>query len=214
MLTDDDVAFIRANRAELKQHRTESVTVDYVDGTTGAVSVIWKEPPSPNGVEARAIGDYTLHDNDYNVTFDDTAEVDGIAVIRRGNGRYILTDIDERGLGGLNRYECRAMLVVTTGQTIAVTRGTEEDGWGSPVPELPAVTYNAYVSEEMRTVTNQYGEEAVTNLRIVLEGLADIDYRDKVSYVNELGTVTERKPIRVVVKRRTNGIPLVTEVYV
>jgi hypothetical protein len=214
MLTDDDVAFIRANRAEIKQHRTESVTAEYVDGSTGALTVIWREPPQVSGNEARGVGDYTIYANDYAVTLDDTVAVDTLRGLQRGNGRYILTDIDERGLGGLNRYECRAMLVVTTGQFITVTRGGEEGGWGDPVPELPPVTFNAYVSEEMRTVTNQLGEEAVVELRIVLEGLADIDYRDKVRYVNELGTVTERKPVRVAVKRRTDGTPLVTEVFV
>ncbi|MCQ4363057.1 hypothetical protein KQR54_18330 [Mycobacterium gordonae] len=214
MLTEDDVAFIRANRTEIKQHRTESVTAEYTDGSTGPLNVIWKEPPSPNGTEARGLGEYTILSNDYAVTLDDSVAVDTLRGLQRGSGRYILTDIDERGLGGLNRYECRAMLILTTGQTITVTRGATEDGWGAPTPILPPVTMAAYVSEEMRTVTNQLGEEAVCELRIVLEGLADIDYRDKVRYVNELGTVTERKPVRVAIKRRADGTPLVTEVFV
>jgi len=214
MLTDDDVSFIRANRSEIKQHRTESVVVEYSNGTSGVLPVIWKEPLQTSGSEARGIGDYTIYSNDYAITFEDTAPVNSIRSIRRGIGRYILTDIDERGLGGLNRYECRAMLVVTTGQSIAVLRGSDEDGWGTPVITPVPVVMPAYVSEEMRTVTNQVGEEAVTELRIVLEGLADISYRDKIRYVNELGTVTERKPVRIVIKRRVDGTPLVTEVYV
>ena len=214
MLTEDDVEFIRANRAEIKQHRTEPVIAELSDGTAVTLSVIWKEPPSPNGEIARGIGDYSITANDIAITFDADAPVNSVRIVRRGNGRYILTDIDERGLGGLNRYECRAMLILTSGQSITVIRNAEEDGWGAPVETPPPVTMPAYVSEEMRTVTNQVGEEAVTVLRIVLEGLANVSYRDKIRYVNELGAVTERKPVRIAVKRRADGTPLVTEVFV
>lgn len=214
MLTDDDVAFIRANRAEIKQHRTESVSVEYKDGTTDSLAVIWKEPSSPTGTEARNVGDYTIYQNDYVVTFDDTAPINNVVKIFRGNGRYVLTDIDERGLGGLNRYECRALLVVTSGQFITLIHGGVEDGWGQPVNVPPPTNLDAYVSEEMQTVTNQLGEEAVSQLRVVLDGMVNVSYRDKIQYINEFGTKVERKPLRVIFRKRTDGTPLVTEVYV
>jgi len=214
MLTDADVAFIRANRAEIKQHRTESITVEYTDGTIDAAEVIWKEPPSPTGTEARNVGDYSISSNDYAVTFEDTVAINSVVKLFRGNGRYILTDIDERGLGGLNRYECRAMLVASTGQSITIIHGGEEDGWGAPVNVPPPTILDAYVSEEMRTVTNQLGEEVVSELRVVLDGMVNVTYRDKIRYVNDFGATVERKPLRVLFRKRADGTPLITEVYV
>jgi len=212
MLTDADVAWIHANRTEIKQHRTESVTVEYVDGRLRAVDAIWKEPPTPNGSVARNIGDYSFDTNDYSITFDADIDADGIIRVIRKNLRYILTDVDERGLGGLNRYECRAMLAVTDGQHISVIKSGDDDGWGVP-GELPPVIYPAFVSEETQKVTNQYGEESAVQLRIVLEGLVNVSYRDKVYYKNELGVIVERVPVRIVIKRRVDGTPLITEVY-
>lgn len=213
MLTDADVEFIRANRAEIKQHRTELVMVEYTDGTHWLVDAIWKEPPSVHGSVARNVGDYTLDANDYAITLDTTVDANAIIRVHRKGQRYILTDVDERGLGGLNRYECRAMLAVTDGQFITVIPSAGEDGWGQPISTAP-VTYSAYVVEETRKVANQYGDEAVVQLRIVVEGLAPITYRDKVRYTNELGIVVEREPVRISVKRRVDGTPLVTEVFV
>lgn len=213
MLTDADVAFIRANRAELKQHRTEPVTIEHTDGRQSIADAVWSEPRFLGGSPARNVGDYSFDNNDYMASFDpDVGIYTALKVWRKGQ-RFILTDIDERGLGGLNRYECRLMLAVTDGQQITVIPSGADDGWGQPV-ELPPVPYDAYVSEETRTVANQYGEEAVVQLRIILEGLARVSYRDKVRYVNEIGVVVEREPVRIAVKRRVDGTPLVTEVYV
>jgi hypothetical protein len=213
MLTDADAAWIHANRTEIKQHRTEPVTVEYVDGTLLAVDAIWKEPPTPNGGIARNVGDYTLDSSDYVVTFDANTDATGIIRVIRKGLRYIITDVDERGLGGLNRYECRAMLAVTDGLHISVIKSGVDDGWGVPA-ELPPVIYPAFVSEDAQKVANQYGEETSVQLRIVLEGLVDVTYRDKVRYENELGAVVERVPVRIVIKRRVDGTPLITEVYV
>lgn len=214
MLTADDVAWIRANRTEIKQHRTEPVTLIHVDGTEETVSVIFKEPRNPSGDAIRELADYSVSPNDYNVSFDPTVNVNtALKVIRHGR-RYVLTDVDERGLGGLNRYECRALLVLSGAQSIRVTPGSAEDGWGAPT--YPSAPYDlpAYVVSEINTTTNAVGEEAVTQLRIVVEGLANINERDMVRYVDELGRVTERRPVHIAVKRRADGTPLVTEVYI
>lgn len=213
MLTDADVEFIRANRADIKQHRTEPVIVEHTDGRQTAANVIWSEPRVPNGSPARAVGDYSFDNNDYQASFDPEVGIYTALKIWRHNQRYILTDIDARGLGGLNRYECRLMLAVTDGQSITVKPSKEDDGWGQP-EELPPFTLDCFVQEETRTVANQYGEEAVVQLRIVLEGLARISYRDKIRYVNEIGVIVEREPVRIAVKRRVDGTPLITEVFV
>lgn len=213
MLTDADVEFIRANRADIKQHRTESVIVEHTDGRQTVANVIWSEPRVPNGSPARAVGDYSFDNNDYQASFDPEVGIYTALKIWRHNQRYILTDIDARGLGGLNRYECRLMLAVTDGQSITVKPSAVDDGWGQPI-ELPSFTLDCFVQEETRTVANQYGEEAVVQLRIVLEGLARISYRDKIRYVNEIGVIVEREPVRIAVKRRVDGTPLITEVFV
>ncbi|MEC0370045.1 hypothetical protein [Paenibacillus chibensis] len=174
---------------------------------------VWKNPPSLNGSPARALGDYTLDTNDISVSLGEDISADTVIRVHRKGRRYIFTDIDERGLGGVNRYECRAMLAVTDGQQITIIPSAADDGWGQPI-EQPPVTISAFVQEETRTVANQYGEEAVVQLRIVAEGLAPVSYRDKVRYVNELGIVVEREPVRIVIRRRVDGAPLVTEVYV
>lgn len=213
MLTDADVEFIRANRADIKQHRTEPVTIDHTDGRQTVANVIWSEPRVPNGSPARAVGDYSFDNNDYQASFDPDVGIYTALKIWRKGQRYILTDIDERGLGGLNRYECRLMLAVTEGQKITVIPSAEDDGWGQPI-EKPPFTLDAFVQEETRTVANQYGEEAVVQLRIVLEGLARISYRDTIVYKNEIDVEVKREPVRIVVKRRVDGTPLVTEVFV
>lgn len=213
MLTDADVEFIRANRADIKQHRTESVMIEHTDGRQTMANVVWSEPRVPNGSPARAVGDYSFDNNDYQASFDPDVGIYTALKIWRHNQRYILTDIDARGLGGLNRYECRLMLAVTDGQSITVKPSAVDDGWGQPI-ELPSFTLDCFVQEETRTVANQYGEEAVVQLRIVLEGLARISYRDKIRYVNEIGVIVEREPVRIAVKRRVDGTPLITEVFV
>lgn len=213
MLTDADVEYIRANRAAIKQHRTESVITEHTNGATRTATVIWKEPPSPTGSVLRNVGDYSFDTNDCVVTFDPDVDIDSVIRILRKNKRYILTDIDERGLGGLNRYECRAMIVVSDGQHVTIIPSVQDDGWGQPI-ERPSRTVDAFVQEETRTVANQYGQEAVVQLRIIFEGLAQISYRDKIRYENEIGVVVEREPIRIAVKRRVDGTPLVTEVFV
>ncbi|WP_164685007.1 hypothetical protein [Brevibacillus reuszeri] len=105
------------------------------------------------------------------------------------------------------------MLAVTDGQSVTVKPSAVDDGWGQPI-ELPPFTLDCFVQEETRTVANQYGDEAVVQLRIVLEGLARISYRDKIRYENEIGVIVEREPVRIAVKRRVDGTPLITEVFV
>lgn len=213
MLTDADVEFIKANRADIKQHRTEPVILEHIGGRQSIVNAIWGEPRFIGGSPARNIGDYSFDSNDYMASFDPDVDIYSVLKVWRQGKRFIFTDIDERGLGGLNRYECRLMLAVTDGQKITVIPSVEDDGWGQPI-EKPPVTYDAYVQEETQTVANQYGEEAVVQLRIILEGLAPVSYRDKVRYVNEIGVVVEREPVRIAVKRRVDGTPLITEVFV
>ena len=215
MLTDIDVDLIRATREEIKQHRTEPAVLVHTDGTEEDVTIIFKEPRNPSGESARELGDYSVNPNDYNVSLDDT--VNGLTaakVIRKGRS-YVFTDVDERGLGGQNRWECRAMLVMSGVQTIDIIKGAPEDGWGQityPTPVIKDVP--VFVSEDVEVMTNSYGEEAVTQLRVIFDGLYPLTYRDKIVYENEFGLKVSRVPVRIILRRRADGTPLVTEVYV
>lgn len=105
------------------------------------------------------------------------------------------------------------MAIIPLKQTVTVTKPGKDDGWGGKEPGA-VVTYKARVSEETNVVTNQYGEEATTSLRIILDKLPDVSYDDVITYRNELGVKVERKPVSIEVKRGINGKPLLTEVFV
>lgn len=105
------------------------------------------------------------------------------------------------------------MAIIPLRQTITVTKAGESDGWGGVNGDAD-FTLPARVSEEMNTVTNQVGEEAVTTLRIYLDRLPDITYDDVITYTNELDVTVARKPVKIEVKRSIGGKALLTEVYV
>lgn len=87
------------------------------------------------------------------------------------------------------------------------------DKWGQTKPTDP-VEYRARVSEEIRVVTNQYGEEAVASMTIYFDKLPDISYDHVIEYENEIGVKIARKPVSIEVKRHINGKPLLTLVGV
>lgn len=105
------------------------------------------------------------------------------------------------------------MPVIPLNQTVTVTKPGKDDGWGGSEPGA-ILTYKARVTEETNVVTNQYGEEATTSLRIILDKLPDVSYDDVITYTNELGVTVERNPVSIEVKRGLNGKPLLTEVFV
>ncbi|RCX22955.1 hypothetical protein DFP94_101544 [Fontibacillus phaseoli] len=105
------------------------------------------------------------------------------------------------------------MALVPLKQNVTVTKPGADDGWGGTTPGA-VITYKARVSEETNVVTNQYGEEATTSLRIILDKLPDVSYDDVITYTNELGVTVARKPVSIEVKRGLNGKALSTEVFV
>ncbi|GMK47651.1 hypothetical protein PghCCS26_47810 [Paenibacillus glycanilyticus] len=116
ILTTNDVDWIRANRTEILTNRTVEVTVTYnavedYDPYTGepiagepvteTVAVVWKpvtERDLVNGTEIRK--------GDVKVSFMSDVNITDIAQILKGGVEYAIVITDERGLGGLNRYEC------------------------------------------------------------------------------------------------------------
>ena len=213
MLTANDIAWIKANRAEIIAGRTVFVTAIYEDGSESGVEVVWKEPIGTSGEVARGGTAYGVSNNDYSVSFDENTPPDNIVYLRRGTGRYVLTDIDARGLGDVNRYECRAMQTTPGNETVRIFKGDGNDGWAQPIEQEP-ITVDAFCSEEINTVENELGEEVVSRLRIVFVGVQDVDYTDKIEYTDALGRVTKRKPERIIFRKRPDGRVLVTEVFV
>lgn len=122
MLTQDDVAWIRSNRAEILESRTESITIWHaVNGGTdpytgepiaGApvsetVIVVWKP------VTERELADGAeLQIGDVKVSFLDTVNLADVERVEKSGIKYELVTIDERGLGGRNRFECVVRRVV------------------------------------------------------------------------------------------------------
>lgn len=105
------------------------------------------------------------------------------------------------------------MPLVAMNQTIIVTKAGASDGWGNNV-DAAIVEYKARVTEETKTVVNNYGEEAVSSMSILLDKLPDISYDDTITYTNELGVTIKRKPVAIKPRRMLSGRPVLTEVNV
>ncbi|UNL92767.1 hypothetical protein CPY53_03980 [Paenibacillus polymyxa] len=105
------------------------------------------------------------------------------------------------------------MPLISMRQTITITKAAKSSGWGhsSPGAEL---TVTARVSEQTKTVTNQFGDETVSSMTILIDKLADVSYDDEITYTNELGVTIKRKPIAIQPKRGLSGKALITEVNV
>lgn len=116
MLTQDDVTWIRANRTEILTSRTESITVWHaVAGGTDpytnepiagepvseTTSVVWKPVTERDLVDGAE-----LQIGDVKVSFLDTVNLADVERVEKSGIQYELVTIDERGLGGRNRFEC------------------------------------------------------------------------------------------------------------
>lgn len=215
MLTESDIEFIRLNRSEITANRTEPVVLVRVGETDETVAAVFKMPKAGGGrtVTADELGNADLYQTSVTVSFDGAVSLDNAYEVQRGSRRYVLTDVDERGLGGKNRFECEAEEIRVPTQSITVTKADGLDDWGEPVPGA-IVSYTAYIVEGTNVVANQYGEEAVCQLRILINGIVDVSYDDKIAYTNELAISTVRVPVKINVKRRVNGRPMLTEVFV
>jgi hypothetical protein len=111
------------------------------------------------------------------------------------------------------------MALIPLNQEVQVHKRSDGDAgldeWGNMIPNEP-ITLKARVDEGSFVTTDkestQTGKVAVAQVRVLLEGLADIGYDDEVEFVNELGYVVKKKPIRISVKRNFASKPELTEV--
>lgn len=88
----------------------------------------------------------------------------------------------------------------------------DNDGWGEGGFGEP-IEYNVRASETIEKVTNQFGEEVVTSVKLTFDKLPDISYADRISYTNENGVTIKREPLSIKPTRMINGKPVLTAIY-
>lgn len=120
MLTREDINWIKANRAEILAHRTEQITITrrtkvgedpytsepIYETTTETVDVVWKKYSTVATNDRHVVGGVELLEGDVQVSFEPDLNPYEITGIKRGAVDYKIVTVDDRGLGGLNRYEC------------------------------------------------------------------------------------------------------------
>jgi len=126
MLTENDIAFIKSNRTEITQNRTESIEIIHVaegekDPYTGestttetseTVSVVWKEYSTVANGDRSIVAGVEIRQDDVKVTFDSSVDLSDVERVVRGGLPFELIAIDEKGIGETNRYECVARRVI------------------------------------------------------------------------------------------------------
>jgi hypothetical protein len=127
MLNEHDIAWMKANRAEMKAGRTEPVTIVTLEGSgedpiTGepiqtearrTVDVVWKEVSTLSGrrEERTLVGGIELMMNDVQVTFDADVDLTAVSTVERKGQEYAILSVDEKGIGAINRQEVLARKV-------------------------------------------------------------------------------------------------------
>lgn len=127
MLTQDDVNWIKSNRSELVQNRTESITIlkPQIGGTDPytnepielaplpiVVQAVWKEYSTVSNGDRSVVGGVELRQDDVKVTFDSSVDLVGVKIVQRDSIDFELIATDEKGIGETNRFECVARRVV------------------------------------------------------------------------------------------------------
>lgn len=125
MLTDKDIQLIKETRKQIMRNRTEMITVFFEvenperDPYTGEiigdteydkeVEVRWTESSQatkPKGFQRELDDGIEIVSGDALVTFPYDTDVYKIRRIERKGVEFKVTNVDERGLGEPNRYEC------------------------------------------------------------------------------------------------------------
>jgi hypothetical protein len=123
MLSQEDIEWIKGNRTDLTQNRTEPITIihvtvvgedpytheEIINEVSEIVNVVWSESTGKN--ERDYFGGIELLENDVVVSFEPTVNLTDVEHIIRQNKKYEIVAIDERGIGEINRYETVARLV-------------------------------------------------------------------------------------------------------
>lgn len=120
MLTQSDIEWIKANRADITGGRTETITLvrevsgeidpytgEEISGTVSEqVAVVWKEYSTVSNGDMSVVSGIEIREDDVRVSFDSSVDLSGVKYVLRGGIKFTLITIDEKGLGEINRYEC------------------------------------------------------------------------------------------------------------
>lgn len=97
-------------------------------------------------------------------------------------------------------------------QTVMVRKPAGLDAWGEALPGQERA-YRCRIDSTTEVVVNRDGREVISKATILITGVADVGYDDKLEWSDELGLHTER-PVNVTVLRDFGGKPLFTKVVV
>ncbi|MGM0846894.1 MAG: hypothetical protein ACQEUT_18200 [Bacillota bacterium] len=99
-------------------------------------------------------------------------------------------------------------------QVITVKKSTAvSDGWGKKLVEEIEIPMKCRADEVAETIENMEGKETVVSLKVFLDKLPDIGYEDTITYTNELGVTTSKKPEKIQPARDFGGKVIHTVVY-
>ncbi len=123
MLTDNDLDFIRNNRADVIQNRTEPVTLTHESGGNGdpyfpeepttsteVVYVVWSEQTGSD--EIKYVNGVEVREDDAVVSFDLSVTLSDVTNVKRNATDYKIVAYDGVGIGGATRYEALVRRVV------------------------------------------------------------------------------------------------------
>ncbi|MCU5554821.1 hypothetical protein OCB15_17925 [Bacillus cereus] len=110
------------------------------------------------------------------------------------------------------------MAIVPMKQTVTRYRQVGDlDIWGKP-EKIEETALKCRAVEGSHAITDRssqmHGATIVVDLKLMFDKLADIQYDDKLEYVNESGTAYKGSPRNITVQRDFSGKPLITVVYV
>lgn len=122
MLSQSDIEWIRSNRAEVTESRTELVDLirevsaepDPYTGESNAtesretVSAVWTEISTVSNGDRDVVNGVELQQDDVQITFDADVDLVGVETVEREGVSFTIFAVDEKGIGTVNRRECFA----------------------------------------------------------------------------------------------------------
>jgi len=87
---------------------------------------------------------------------------------------------------------------------IELLRMGEPDIWGESTIE-ETVQLNGNIRSRTQVVTNSYGEEVISNYRVLFHKFVDVKTKDKIRFTEPNGEVIESEPIQVKFMRDLDG---------
>lgn len=101
--------------------------------------------------------------------------------------------------------------MIDLNQKITRVRGGSFDRWGNQTT-LSETEFPARVDELTERIRDAQGNEVVSTMSVLLDGLADVNYKDKIRFTNELGLTIEKTPQLIQPIRDEDGYVILTRV--